>query len=35
VTLYDLSGHFLQVFSKGKVTANRITVADLTPDALF
>jgi hypothetical protein len=35
VTLYDLSGHFLQVFSKGKVTATRITVADLTPDALF
>jgi hypothetical protein len=35
VTLYDLSGHFLQVYSKGQVTATRITVADLTPDALF
>jgi hypothetical protein len=35
VNLYDLSGHFLQVFSKGKVTGTRITIADLTPDALF
>jgi hypothetical protein len=35
VTLYDLSGHFLQVFSKGRVTATRITVTDLIPDALF
>jgi hypothetical protein len=35
VTLYDLSGHFLQVVSKGEVTATRITVTDLVPDALF
>jgi hypothetical protein len=35
VTLYDLSGHFLQVVSKGKVTATRISVTDLVPDALF
>ena len=35
VKLYDLSGHFLQVYSKGKVTATRITIADVVPDALF
>ena len=35
VKLYDLSGNFLQVFSKGKVTATRITIKDLVPDALF
>ena len=35
VTLYDLSGHFLQVYSKGKVTATRITVTDLLPGPLF
>ncbi|MGB9415830.1 MAG: hypothetical protein WCB58_05885 [Acidobacteriaceae bacterium] len=35
VTAYDLSGHFLQVVSKGKVTAERINITDLIPDALF
>jgi hypothetical protein len=35
VTAYDLSGHFLQVVSKGKVKATRISVADLAPGALF
>jgi hypothetical protein len=30
-----LSGHFLQVVSKGKVTAERVNVTDLIPDALF
>jgi hypothetical protein len=35
VTAYDLSGHFLQVISKGKVTGNRIHLTDLVPDALF
>ncbi|MGA9718156.1 MAG: hypothetical protein WBQ79_07725 [Acidobacteriaceae bacterium] len=35
VKLYDLTGHFLQVYSKGKVTGTRITIADVTPDALF
>lgn len=35
VNLYDLTGHFLQVYSKGKVTATRITVEDITPGSLF
>jgi hypothetical protein len=35
VTAYDLSGHFLQVVSKGKVTAERINITDVIPDALF
>jgi hypothetical protein len=35
VTAYDLSGHFLQVISKGKVSGTRISVQDLVPGALF
>jgi len=35
VTAYDLTGHFLQVISKGRVTGTRISITDLVPDALF
>ena len=35
VTAYDLTGHFLQVISSGKVTGTRVSVTDLIPDALF
>jgi hypothetical protein len=35
VSAYDLTGHLLQVISSGKVTADRITVADTVPGPLF
>jgi hypothetical protein len=35
VTAYDLTGHFLQVISSGKVTGARVTVSDTVPGALF
>lgn len=35
VKAYDLTGHFLQVISSGKVTATRVSVTDTVPDSLF
>jgi len=35
VIAYDTTGHLLQVISAGKVTANRVSVADSVPGPLF
>jgi hypothetical protein len=35
VTAYDVTGHFLQVISSGKVTGTRISITDTVPGALF